>query len=100
MDTGFPPLTPVPAAQVAAQVGMLIAGRIRGDLDADYAATVRACHLGGAVLFADNIGTPDETRVLTARIQELRALTRPPRARPRRDRPRHAPPTASRHRPP
>jgi len=88
------------ALPIAAQVGMLSAGRIRGDLDADYAAMVRACHLGVVVLFADNIGTPDETRVLTALYPELRALTRLPRARPRHDRPRHASPTASRHRPP
>jgi beta-N-acetylhexosaminidase len=79
MDSGLPPLTPalearLAALPLAAQVGMLIAGRIWGDLDAEYEATVRACHLGGVVLFADNIGTPDETRALTARVQELCAL--------------------------
>ena len=77
--TILPPLTPALEAQLAAlplaaQVGMLIAGRIWGDLDAEYEATMRACHLGGVVLFADNIGTPDETRALTARIQERCAL--------------------------
>jgi beta-N-acetylhexosaminidase len=78
-DSTLPPLTPALAAYVdalplAAQVGMLIAGRIWGHLDAEYEATLRECHLGGVVLFADNIGTPDETRALTARIQELCAL--------------------------
>jgi len=78
-DFTLPPLTPATEATLdtlplAARVGMLIAGRIWGDLDAAYAATMRECHLGGVVLFADNIGTPDETRALTARIQELCAL--------------------------
>lgn len=80
MDTAaLPPLTPALEAQLAAlplaaQVGMLIAGRIWGPLDAEYEAVLRDCHLGGVVLFADNIGTPEKTRALTARIQELCAL--------------------------
>ena len=79
MAMALPPLTRALEAQLEAllleaQVGMLIAGRIWGDLDAEYEATVQGCHLGGIVLFADNIGTPDETRALAARIQERCAL--------------------------
>ena len=36
-------------------------------LDEETAALIRDCQLGSAVLFADNIGTPEETR---ARIAE------------------------------
>ena len=57
---------------LAAQVGELILGRVHGPtLSADDAATLRDCRLAGVVLFADNIGTPEETRALTARVQEL-----------------------------
>jgi len=66
------PITDLPALPLAAQVGQLIAGRIHGPvLDAEGEALLRDCQLGGVVLFADNIGTPEETRALTARIQAL-----------------------------
>ena len=66
------PRTNLANLPLAAQVGQLIAGRIHGPvLDADGAALLRDCQVGGVVLFADNIGTPEETRALTARIQEL-----------------------------
>ena len=66
------PQTDLADLPLAAQVGQLIAGRVHGPvLDADGEAILRDCHLGGVVLFADNIGTPEETRALTARIQEI-----------------------------
>jgi beta-N-acetylhexosaminidase len=69
MDTPQLDLASLP---LAAQVGQLIAAKIHGPvLDAEGEALLRDCHLGGVVLFADNIGTPEETRTLTARIQAL-----------------------------
>lgn len=57
---------------LAAQIGQLILGRVHGPiLSGEDGAMVRDCHLAGVVLFADNIGTPEGTRALTARIQAL-----------------------------
>jgi beta-N-acetylhexosaminidase len=54
------------------QVGQLILGHVPGaTLDAATAATLRDCHLGGAVLFARNFSTADGSRALIAQIQEL-----------------------------
>src|SRR4051794_18529966 len=61
----------VSSLSLEAQIGQLIAARVWGTaLDEETAALMRDCQLGGAVLFADNIGTPEETRALTAQIQE------------------------------
>ncbi|HEY8602495.1 MAG TPA: beta-N-acetylhexosaminidase [Thermomicrobiales bacterium] len=69
MTTIHADLTTLP---LAAQVGQLIAAKVHGPvLDAEDEALLRECRLGGVVLFADNIGTPEETRALTARIQAL-----------------------------
>src|SRR5689334_20456474 len=57
---------------IPVQVGELILGRIYGTaLSADDEAMLRECHFAGVVLFADNIGTPEEARALTARIAAI-----------------------------
>ncbi|HEX5501493.1 MAG TPA: glycoside hydrolase family 3 protein [Thermomicrobiales bacterium] len=51
------------------QVGQLIVAYVPGTtLDADTAAFLRDCHVGGVVLLGDNIATPAETRALTAAL--------------------------------
>ncbi len=54
------------------QVGQLILGRLPGTtVDAETATRFQECHTGGVVLFAHNIGTPEETRALTAELHAL-----------------------------
>ena len=72
-------VTPDTTLPLPAQIGQLIAGHIHGPtLSAADEALLRDCHLGGVILFADNIGSPEETRALTARIQALCGLPRSP----------------------
>ena len=62
----------VDAMSLEEQVGQLIAGSLAGTgISAEEEVTFRDCHLSGAVLFSRNVGTPEETRALTERIQAL-----------------------------
>ena len=62
----------VAALSLEERVGQLILGRLPGTtVDAETAMRFRECHTGGVVLFAHNIGTPEETRALTAALHAL-----------------------------
>jgi beta-N-acetylhexosaminidase len=63
----------IAALSLEEQVGQLIAMSLWAGvtITPDEEAVIRDCHLGGAVLFSRNVGTPEETRALTARLQEL-----------------------------
>ena len=62
----------VDAMALEEQVGQLICAPVPGtELDAATEALFRECHIGGAILFAGNIETPEQVRALTARVQAL-----------------------------
>jgi beta-N-acetylhexosaminidase len=63
----------IAALSLEEQVGQLIAMSLWGGttITPDEESAIRDCHLSGAVLFSRNVGTPEETRALTAHLQAL-----------------------------